>query len=280
MLEIRAIDITNLLVITNQFPARLQQLRFRAIQAVDEQGQDLYQYVLPPLVTIPVGPFLMGSDKQIDPEADDDDMPQHRVNLETYEIGIYPITVAEYAFFLAAMGYKEPINWIHQLNHPDHPIARISWNDIVTYAKWMTQVTTQSWRLPTEAEWEKADRGSKGNIYPWGNHWEPLHANTDEAGIETTTPIGTYPQGISPYGCLDTAGNVWEWTSTVYRKYPYDSHDSREDINSPGERVLRGGAWDFTYEHSRATFRGNNGIDIGFGGARLVRDIAVYHSEK
>jgi formylglycine-generating enzyme required for sulfatase activity len=154
--EEQTIDITEMMVIANQFPVRLHQLGYRVIQKMDEQGQDLAHYVIPPMVRIPAGPFLMGSDKEKDEETDDDECPQHEVHLETYEIGKYPLTVAEYQCFLKSTERNAPYSWEDQMTHQDHPVVEVSWDDTLAYVQWVSQMTGEGWRLPTEAEWEKA----------------------------------------------------------------------------------------------------------------------------
>jgi formylglycine-generating enzyme required for sulfatase activity len=162
--EEQSIDITAMMVLANRFLVRLHQLGFRVIQKVDEQGRDLYQYVIPPLVTIPAGPFLMGSDKEKDREASDDEYPQHEVSLESYEIAKYPLTVAEYACFLQATDHQRPqkaddVTWKKQRERGDHPVVCVSWRDIQAYVQWMAKGTGGEWTMPSEAQWEKAARG-------------------------------------------------------------------------------------------------------------------------
>jgi formylglycine-generating enzyme required for sulfatase activity len=125
----------------------------------------------------------------------------------------------------------------------DHPVVYVSWDDAVAYAAWLAQTTGQPWRLPSEAEWEKAARGTDGRIYPWGDTFDKARANTSESGIKTTTAVGSYPSGSSPYGAQDMAGNVWEWTHSLFKSYPYIPNDGREVGNYTDYRILRGGSW-------------------------------------
>ncbi len=252
-----AIDITEIAVLGEQFPLRLAQLGFHLMQMMDVTGRDLFRYVLPPVVAVPAGPFLMGSDRQRDPETNDDELPHHTVWLQTYNIGMYPLTVAEYAYFLHETHCSAPESWSDQQQSLDHPVVDVAWNDVLAYAHWLAQVTGDPWRLPTEAEWEKAARGTDGQIYPWGDQWEAWRANVADWGPRDTTPVGSYPTGASPYGAHDMAGNVWEWTCTKYRDYPYNTMDGRENVDPTDEDdlVLRGGAGPYEIQHARAAIR-------------------------
>ena len=145
----------------------------------------------------------------------------------------------------------------------------VSWHDAVAYCNWLAEVTGKSYRLPSEAEWEKGARGTHGLIYPWGNRWDAKRCNNSEGGTSGTTPVGAYPQGASPYGLLDMAGNVWEWTRSVYWRYPYVPEDGREDIESGEYQVLRGGSWYHLQDDARCAFRrwyhpGLRCDDVGF----------------
>jgi len=157
-----------------------------------------------PMVWVPPGPFLMGSDKGRDPQAYDDELPQHRVMLPGYWIGRYPVTVAQFRAFVEASGYQPKDS--DSLNGPDnHPVVYVTWHDALPFCRWLSERTGLPVTLPSEAEWEKAARGTDGRIYPWGNG-PPDESRCNFAGGRTT-PVGRYsPKGDSPYGCVDMAG--------------------------------------------------------------------------
>jgi formylglycine-generating enzyme required for sulfatase activity len=214
--------------------------------------------ILPPLCLVPEGDFLMGSDRQKDRLAEDDELRQHTVTLGSYQIGAYPVTVAEYACFVRT-GYKEPVDWQAQLERLDHPVVNVMWHDAMSYAVWLGRLTGQPWRLPTEAEWEKAARGSDGWIYPWGDAFDNARCNTIESSANGTTPVGSYRErgDSSPYNVHDMAGNVWEWTISLFRPYPYSQSDGSDISQDRGNRVLRGGSWSDQPGHARAAYRAN-----------------------
>jgi len=132
-------------------------------------------------------------------------------------------------------------------------VVNVTWHDAVAYCRWLAEATGKPYRLPSEAECEKGSRGTDGWIFPWGNEWDAKRCNSEEGGPGGTTPVGAYPGGASPYGLLDMAGNVWEWTLSLWGKdwerpdfeYPYKPEDGREDFEAGNSilRVLRGGSF-------------------------------------
>ncbi len=231
----------------------------RDVLVVDSEGLGLA------LVHIPKGLFLMGSLKD-DEVAYDDEKSQHEQDIPyDYWIGRFPVTWRQYSMFDA--------KWAVPAGKDDHPVVTVSWYDALKFVDWLNkqhgdalQETLRArgvprsadyrFMLPSEREWEKAARGPYGNIWPWGNEWRDGLCNSREEDIGDTTPVGAYsPQGDSPYGVADMAGNVWEWTRSIYRKYPYDPADGRENLQMNASRVLRGGSWFENRWSVRAAFR-------------------------
>jgi len=248
----------------SRFPERLAQLGYQASVV------DGIEAILPPLCAVPAGQFLMGSDPAHDKQALKAEQPQHPVMLPAYRIARHPVTVAEYACFVRT-GHAEPrgtyilhilLTWQQQCAQPDHPVVGVSWHDAAAYAAWLATLTGQPWRLPSEAEWEKAARWdpqtATARLYPWGDGFDKSRTNTRAALRATstpTTPIGSYPGGASPCGAQDMAGNVWEWTSSLFQRYPYHPGDGRERPDSAEPRVQRGGAYYSRAREARAAYR-------------------------
>jgi len=221
------------------------------------------------MVTIPAGEFTMGAD-----DREDDERPAHAVSLDTFEIDICEVSNEEFAFFAEEAGYVsdaekagESETWRSYFTEgrERHPVVKVSWYDADAYCKWVGK------RLPTEVEWEKATRGTDGRLFPWGHEWDQTKANSRESGYRGTVTVGSFPDGASPYGLMDVAGNVWEWIANWYKAYP----DS--DVASPyfGEqyRVTRGGGWFSDSAHLRASNRSSTSAearndDLGFRCAR------------
>jgi len=229
-------------------------------------------FIEPPMVRVPVGPFLMGTTDEQAQEAGLEasnvvnERPTHTIELPEYFIGKYPVTNAEYQAFVREAGYAPPAHWDGD-KYPDekgdHPVVNVSWRNAVAYCQWLSDRTGKTYRLPTEAEWEKAARGTDGRIYPWGNKYDPKMLNSgkdsgedsSEGRVGNTTSVGQYsPAGDSPYGCADMAGNVGEWCSSLYKPYPYWSDGRYEDPDANGVRSVRGGA-DPTRRECRAARR-------------------------
>jgi formylglycine-generating enzyme required for sulfatase activity/energy-coupling factor transporter ATP-binding protein EcfA2 len=226
-------------------------------------------YGEPEWIRIPAGKFTMGSET-----GKDNQKPCHPVYLDEYWIARVPMTNAQYFLFVQATGHAVPDHW--QDGRPpkhleSHPVTKVSWHDAVAYCRWLSQVTGKSITLPSEAEWEKAARGDKdAREFPWGETFDRFRCNTYELGVGTTTPVGIFPDGASPYGVLDMSGNVWEWTRSWSENYPYRPDDGRESMDSGGNwRVLRGGSWDLNSNSARAAYRDDGPPDyrpyyIGF----------------
>jgi len=223
---------------------------------------------------IPKGTFIMGSKKD-DKEASDSEKPQHSLKIPyDYWLARFPVTNEQYSAFVQSSGGKHPVSGWQQKK--DHPLVNVSWTDAQVYVKWLNEQHAGDlpkgyvYRLPTEAEWEKAARGSYGNIYPWGNEFGKNKCNSLEGGKGNTTAVGAYsPAGDSPYGCADMSGNVWEWTHSIFEKYPYKVDDGREDEKKTGFRVLRGGSFYGNRQLARCAGRngdgaGNRGSSLGF----------------
>ncbi len=215
----------------------------------------------PEMVFIPSGAFWMGSDFSEDEMASDYEQPKHKLFIPGYYLARTPITNSQYAQFAKTTGHQLPEHWSTGKppdDKDDHPVVYVSWYDAFAYCQWLSKSTGKNYRLPTEAEWEKGARGSKKYLYPWGNWWDWARCNSGEGGPMDTTPVGVYVEGASPYGLLDMIGNVWEWTSTIFRPYPYVITDGRENLethNDDVQRVLRGGSFSSYLSRVRTTYR-------------------------
>jgi formylglycine-generating enzyme required for sulfatase activity len=153
-------------------------------------------------------------------------------------------------------------------------VRYVSWRDALAYCRWLSERTGLPVTLPSEAEWEKAARGTDGRIYPWGDEDPTAELCNFSGNVGDTTPVGNYsPEGDSPYECADMAGNVWEWTRSLWgENYPYDPADGRENLEASGSRVVRGGAFGYTEYHVRCAYRNGDAPYLRSGpyGFRVV----------
>jgi len=261
--------------------------------------------VVPQLVKIPAGNFMVGSDEgeretayRLDEIAYGHsstrqqgwyagELPRQSLDGDAYCMSRTPITNRQYGYFIAATGYRIPqvdretwasyglihpfertkrFVWRHQrpqAGREEHPVVLVSLADAERYAAWLTEYTDQKWRLPSEMEWEKAMRGTAGNIFPWGNAFDASRLNSADTGPFDTVAVGQYLSGASPFGVLDGAGQVYEWTRTA---------------QGQGRSIVKGGSWDDrgcgvcrpAARHSRPNDLKH--ILIGF---RLVREISL-----
>lgn len=210
-----------------------------------------------PMVLVPAGEFMMGS-RQDDLSAQSDERPAHPVYLEAFYIDQYEVTAARYAKFFHDTNRSAPKYWSQQVleEHEQKPVIGVDWKDAAAYCSWAGK------RLPTEAEWEKAARGTDQRLYPWGNVDPRLERGNfdhccDFHGYEGLTDIGAFEEGKSFYGVYDMAGNVWEWVADWYDLGYYGKSPVRnpEGPSSGEKRLLRGGAWDSAPTYVRSAYR-------------------------
>ncbi|MCL5952603.1 MAG: SUMF1/EgtB/PvdO family nonheme iron enzyme [Chloroflexi bacterium] len=211
-------------------------------QSGDEIVLQLAQGIELVLVRVPAGEFAMGSGNN-DGHAEAKEKPQHTVELDEYYIGKYPVTVLQFWAFVKATGYQITVSGnVNQKGN--HPITGVNWDDAVAFCKWASQVNGTEIRLPTEAQWEKAARGTDGRIYPWGNNAPSPNLCNFGNNVGTKTPVGKYnSHGDSPYKCVDMAGNVWDWCADWWDEAYYQKSPAKNPAGpeSGQYRVLRGG---------------------------------------
>lgn len=282
----------------------------RVESRVDAHKGLIFLSKVPETIEIPAGQFTMGiSRNKIEKLAREQEpvarwkeknyfsreMPHHVILLPTFHIGRYPVTVGEFRQFLDEGGYqdgglwcRDGLKWLetadrHQPNNWDDaiwsgsselPVVGVSWYEASAYCRWLSEIPGLHYRLPREAEWEKASRGEDGRMYPWGDEFDSKLCNMNEGDYGKTTPVGLFsPRGDSPYGCSDMAGNVSEWTASRFEPYPFDTEsidpEGRYNESTASLRVLRGGSWHSNALRVRTTSRGMNDPwftdnDVGF----------------
>jgi formylglycine-generating enzyme required for sulfatase activity len=220
-------------------------------------------------VYVPEGEFTMGANNGLD-----DEQPAHTVSLDAYWIMRTEVTNAQYLRCVTGGSCSSPNNkrW-QEAVYADHPVTNVDWGQASAYCKWAGAA------LPTEAQWEKAARGSTtgttiARIYPWGSRTPTADLANFERKVGDTTPVGNYPTGASPYGALDMAGNVWEWVNDWYES-DYYAHSPKYNPTGPSNgisRVLRGGSWSATGDYLRASVRNYFDLDkLDYVGFRCAR---------
>lgn len=258
-------------------PLVIPRLRFRLGLALGAVGDPRLDPLNPPMLPVPAGPFRMDTSPQDQrrlkaqgTSSYEDEEPDHIVTLSAFEIGKYPVTNFEFRLFWQEHGYDQQELWsedgwrwrtVEQRGQPffwedadwnisNLPVVGVCWFEAQAYCRWLSLKTSSIYRLPTEAEWEKAERGPEGRLWPWGDIWEPARCNHGEAdnALNRTSPVGMYPDGASPYGVLDMAGNVWEWCADWYDAGEYGRRKNQEVVDpcgpqDGGARVVRGGSW-------------------------------------
>ncbi|MCA0941883.1 SUMF1/EgtB/PvdO family nonheme iron enzyme [Salipiger pacificus] len=251
-------------------------LRRRAGAALARLGDPR---ALDALVAVPAGRYEMGGD--LHPNS----APAHSVTLAAFRIGAYPVTCAAYLRFVEETGR----GWLsangRAPERASHPATDLTWHDARAYCAWLTEAwrsegriaADQTVRLPTEREWEAAARGPEGLAYPWGMDWAPEHANDEETGFNDICTVGLFPEGASAFGCLDMAGQAWEWCTTLWGDdmaapgfaFPW-AEDGREALDAAASvrRVLRGGCFSSGRHKANGLYRGSlepNGFWRGNG---------------
>jgi len=227
---------------------------------------------IPKMITIPAGKFIMGIKN-----GQGNDRPTRNVKISTFKMGKYEVTNEEYKAYRAPAG-----GWASHENSNRFPVVGVNWYDAVNYCEWLSKETGRKFRLPTEAEWEYAARGTDGRLYPWGNKWDVRKVALSSGGWlggYVFYEVGGFPQGASPFGIMDMLGNVWEWTADWYA----DKYDPKDLVDPKGpekgnDKVLRGFSWDTRPHPLPCTYRRHfpptllSVLDIGF---RVVEDIGT-----
>ena len=229
---------------------------------------------------VPAGPFSMGTDIDRVPSVVSrfpdvqtawiqKEAPRHEVDLPDYYISRTPITNAVWAQYVREAGLVPPVTWGERRPSPNHPVCGVAYEEAEAFCRWLSQISGHGIDLPTEAQWEKAARSTDSREWPWGDQFSPQKCNTREGGYGGTTSVERFPEGASPYGVLDLAGNVEEWTRDLYLPYP-GGQPVTDGFGGPGQyRVTRGGHWEGGGDLARCARR--HGTSAGSPvGVRLV----------
>jgi len=268
--------------------------RCAAADALNFVGDLRIKQLGPEMVRVQAGKFTIGNSKAVARQlAEEAELPSNAFQIETperivklpdYEISRYPITNMEYLDFVRETGEKPPFWWSRTVLGPsfppwkaNHPVWGVSWNEANSYCKWISKKMGAKYRLPTEIEWEKASRGTDGRNYPWGDKFVEFRCNTAEARIRGTTSVGVHPDGASPFGVMDMAGGVEEWTLGSPRNNDSIIAGRRGFLGTQEYKITKGCGWRDRWYAARCSFRrvrskgygGDAGGRIGF---RLVAE--------
>ena len=234
-----------------------------------EAGQADIGVAVPDFVEIPAGTFTMGADPAVDPRASGNEkwsssQGEGTVDVPAFFMARHEVTVAQFTAFVRDTSAR--VDPAAIAGPPTHPVTWVSWPNAIAYCRWLESVLAKQagpagdrvragWRvsLPTEAQWEKAARGTDRRAYPWGDQPRKDRGNFDGTG---TTPVGQFACPECAYGLADMSGNVWEWTSSPYQPYPYDPSDDRANLDADALWVMRGGHYGDPARQVRTTTRG------------------------
>ncbi len=248
-----------------------------ARQPADQSEAHAGKVFEPRCVLIPAGEFLMGSE-----EGQDEERPVHRVWVDAFEMAVHQVRHRDCALFMEATGHPAPPYWTHpDFNHPDQPVVAVNWFEAVKYCEWLSGLTGRRYRLPTEAEWERAARdGQECTLYPWGN--EPPQTRPEYVGRWGGEVKGPLPVGGAPpnaFGVYDVAENVHEWCADWFRRDYYVISPARNPRGPAvgDRRASRGGSWRHQVKVSRCAARSSIPPVFQYAdyGCRVVRDILV-----
>jgi formylglycine-generating enzyme required for sulfatase activity len=237
-----------------------------------EAIRQVAHFAEPPMAAIPEGWFTMGCDN-----GRDDERPSHRVWIDRLKLGIYQVTRAEYAQFIAETRRTAPPFWDDpNFQEPQQPVVGPSWFDAIAFCEWLSKITGRNYRLPTEAEWERAARGGiEGQLYSWGNTPPEDLPNYAERWRSGPEPVGLYAP--NPYGLFDMGDNVHEWCADWYDPQYYERSPERnpQGPEQGSRRASRGGAWRHHIKVSRCAARSSippefKYADYGFRVARSL----------
>jgi len=207
----------------------------------------------PGMVYVPAGEFVMGSEW-----GEPDELPRHAVDLDAFYIDTYEVTNAEYQRCIDEADCTRQMSWDRpDLMGPTQPVVGVRWYDAVAYCRFVGK------RLPTEAEWEKAARGTDERRFPWGDEWHPgwVNMHTPDDGFAGTAPVGSFPKNVSPYGAYDMAGNAWEWTQDLHDREFYARSPRKNPLNEEvgWRRIMRGGSWMYDVPFFETSFNRSPG---------------------